>query len=92
MEWRTFRQTDHGPLEAATPLSSKQPNGWEHNPRHKSLGSAKAAGLSGFKEECRKGGGHTAFSWVILDHCHACPEPPLKSVLAKQGKALVWRP
>lgn len=92
MEWKTFRQTDHGPLEAATPLSSKQPNGWEHNPRHKSPGSAKAAGLSGFKEECRKGGGHTAFSWVILDHCHACPEPPLKSVLAKQGKALVWRP
>lgn len=44
-------------------------------------------GLSDFKEECRKGGGRTAFSGVILDHCHACPEPPLESVLAKQGKA-----
>lgn len=49
-------------------------------------------GLSDFKEECRKGGGRTAFSGVILDHCHACPEPPLESVLAKQGKTSSLEP
>lgn len=74
-------------LKAATPLSSRPPNGWEHNPEHKSPRSTKATGLSGFKEECRKGGGRPAFIWVILDYCHAYPGPPLKSVLAKQGKA-----
>lgn len=49
-------------------------------------------GLPDFKEECRKGGGRIAFSGVILDHCHACPEPPLQSVLAKQGKASSLEP